>query len=201
MTFLFLACKISFCQTQKDTVKTGKTNDPMIVNPGKGNDGMAVKPSATNDGMSVMSDTAFINKNIMDNMMEIQLSKMGLNKGTSPQVKKAAAVMITDHTAILNDLKKLAAKKQSGFTGNQMKGMAMPSINMQKGQDFNQAWATQMLTMHETKIAELESFIGLTQDTELKAAAIKALPKIKMHKDLLLKIPGVKAKSSTSQTI
>jgi predicted outer membrane protein len=64
-----------------------------------------------NDVSASMSDTGFVSKNIMDNMMEVQMSKMGQSKGTDAQVKKAASLMVTDHTQMLADLKALATKK------------------------------------------------------------------------------------------
>ena len=195
--FIVFACTDSFPQTSRDTVKTGHTNDPMNVNPGKVDDGMAVKPGNPHDGMSVMSDTAFLAKNIMDNRMEIRLSKLGQTKGTSAAVKKVAAMMVTDHTAILNDLIKLAARKRGMSVDNTLE-MTMPSLP--EGKDFDQAWAGEMLTMHQAKITELEKFLTLAKDAELKAAVMRAIPKIKTHRDLLLKIPGAKDKTKT-QTI
>lgn len=193
------ALSSSFAQTSKDTVKAGRANDPMNVNPGKANDGMAVKPADPHDGMSVMSDTSFLAKNILDNRHEIELAKLGQAKGTSAAVKKAAAMMITDHTTILNDLVKLAARKQGSSTTDRH-GMDMPSFNLAQGEAFDRAWASEMLTMHEAKITELESFLSLTKDTALKAAVLRAIPKIKAHRDLLSAIPGAKEKGKT-QTI
>jgi predicted outer membrane protein len=198
--FSLFVYTLSFAQTPLDTVKPGRANDPMVVNPGKANDGMAVKPEKPNDGMSVLSDTAFLNKNIMDNMMEIRLSKLGQEKGTTPEVKKVAALMITDHTALLHELEKLASANQGNAKADH-KEMAMTKANFPEGKDFDAAWAGQMLAMHEAKIAELESFLGLTKNAALKSAVIKAIPKIKTHRDMLLKIPGAKEKSKSSHTI
>lgn len=191
---LILAGNISFAQNTMDTVKTGKANDPMVINPGMPNDSMTVKPGKTNDDIAAFTDTGFISKNIQDNMMEINLAKAGLNKGTSAQVKKVAALMINEHTIMLNDLKKLAAKKgvsQKSFSHDMS---STSEMNTASGKDFDQKWATEMLTMHEAKIAELENYISLSSDEDIKAAAGKALPKVKMHRDMLMKISGAKSK-------
>ncbi len=184
---------------QTDTVKTGKTNDAMIVKPGKPNDSMAVKPPNPNDdmAMAVMTDTGFINKNILDNMMEIQVAKLGRDKGNA-QVKKVAALMITAHTAILNELQRLAKKKHpDASNANRDKMPAIAPMTIPKGSDFSKTWASGVLKMHEVKINELNTFIGFTQDAELKVAATQALAKIKVHRDLLSKIPGAKVVSET----
>lgn len=188
---------ISYSQTSKDTVKTGHANDPMNVNPGKVNDGMAVKPANPHDEMSIMSDTAFLTKNIKDNQMEIRLSKLGQMKGTSPEVKKVAGIMIADHTAILNDLTKLSSSKNGN--NHQPDKSEMPSLP--EGKEFDAAWAGEMLRMHEAKINELEHFISVSKDSALKAAVTKAIPKIKSHRELLQQIPGAKEKSKATQTI
>lgn len=200
ITFVFSGYNLSFAQTPSDTIKTGHANDPMIVNPGKVNDGMAVKPAKPNDGMSVLSDTAFLSKNILDNRMEIQLSKLGQEKATTAAVKKVAALMITDHTTLLNELEKLASAIQGSAKDNH-KEMAMPPTTFPGGKEFDAAWAGQMLTMHEAKIAELETFLSLTKNAALKSAVMTAIPRLKLHKEMLLKIPGAKDKSTSSQTI
>lgn len=192
-TFVF-ACNISFAQTQMDTVKTGKTGDPMVVDPGKANDGSVVNPGKTNDDMAAFTDTGFITKNIMDNMMEIRLAKSGQSKGTSSQVKKIAALLVNDHTVMLNDLKKLAVKKGVS-PKSYMSGMHSVPMNITPGGNFDKAWVSQMLTMHEAKIAELENYINLSSDEDIKAAATRALPKIKLHRDMLMKIPGAKSRT------
>jgi putative membrane protein len=161
---------------------------------------MAVKPADPHDGMSVLSDTGFLSKNIMDNRMEIQLSKLAQEKATDATIKKLAALMVTDHTDILHELERLPAAKKGAATGGQKElDMALPDLPQGKG--FDLAWAGQMLTMHEAKIVELERFIGMTKDPALKAAVMKAIPKIKAHRDALAKIPGAKDKSGSSQTI
>jgi len=198
-TAIFFAASASFGQTSKDTVKLGHGNDQMNVNPGKANDGMAVKPGDPHDGMSVLSDTSFLTKNIMDNRKEIQLAKLGQEKGTDPATKKVAAVMISDHTALLNDLEKLASAK-SGRSSN-ADAADMPASNFPNGKEFDAAWAGQMLTMHEAKIAELERFLTISKDSALKSVVLKALPKIKAHREMLSKIPGAKGKSGTTQII
>jgi putative membrane protein len=143
-----------------------------------------------NDVSTSMSDTGFVSKNIMDNMMEVQMSKMGQSKGTDAQVKKAASLMVTDHTQMLADLKALATKKgMSNHDGHNMDMSSMPSLPGQ-GREFDKMWTSQMLAMHEAKMAELQSFLNTTQDADLKALANKALPKIKMHRDQLTTISG-----------
>lgn len=145
----------------------------------------------TNDANITMSDTGFLSKNIADNTVEIQLSKLARDKSTNPQIKKAATLMITDHTQILADMKLLANKKNAGTKGSSViisDVNAMASLRTSTGKDFDNAWLGQMLTMHEEKMRELENALSQTQDADIKTAINKALPTIKIHRDLLAKL-------------
>ncbi len=131
-----------------------------------------------------MSDTGFISKNIQDNNMEIAMAKMATQKSKNSEVKHAATTIINDHTAMNKDLKALASKKNARVPDNTS---AMSDMNS-TGADFDKMWVSQMLSGHESKISELEGVINSTQDADIKNAATKALPKIKLHRDMLAKI-------------
>ena len=185
-TFMFVIASANG-QTTKDTVHIKKEAHP----------GDVINPGVPQNANVVLSDTGFINKNIADNIMEVQLSKLGRDKGSGAQIKKIASLMLSDHTAILNELRRLATAKIGGSTEGHMPGMstapAMPELTVEPGKDFNTTWASHMLTMHEAKIRELEEFMAITQDVAIKEVAGRALPKIRMHRDMLAAIPGAKA--------
>jgi putative membrane protein len=160
-----------------------------------GDSAYAITSDSTNDANVAMTDNDFISKNITDNSMELELSRVGRDKGTDAQVKKAAQQMITDHTQMLVELKTLASKKQVTVPAANTKMSGMLGLPDAKGKEFDQAWASQMLTMHEAKIRELQNVLNQTQDADIKALATKALPKIKMHSDLLIKITSTTGSS------
>jgi predicted outer membrane protein len=200
-----------------------------------------------------MSDTGFISKNIMDNMMEIQLSEMGRDRATNPQIKKLASQMIKDHTQMLADLRKAGRKMNMmgmndtatrmgtgmpddmsattseavGATGtdtnrtsgrttktdttttsnatgsNQANTSKNPGMRMGSsmnstqsmndlqttaGAAFDKMWTAKMLTMHDAKIAELQTAASTIKNFELKSVVTKALPKVMMHRDMLARI-------------
>src|SRR3954463_7058837 len=125
----------SSAQNSSGTINPGTPNDPMVVNPGTPNDSLSVNPGKPNDDMAAMTDTGFINRNIIDNAMEIQMAKLAGTKATSAEVKKVARLMVTDHTAILNDLKKLAVKN-GGAKDSHMNGKAdLSAENLPEGTD------------------------------------------------------------------
>lgn len=187
-------------QTGKDTVTTGKANDKMVVKPGTHQDQeMVVKAAPANDGAVVLSDTGFINKNINDNYIEVQVSKMALSKGTGSQIRKIATQLMAEHNQMLADFRQLAEKKGAiKRAAGMMPGSDLPqvpSLKVQPSTNFNAAWASFMLTMHEDKIVEMEKYLAITQDEDLKTLIGTSLPKIRRHRDMLKQIPGAKVVS------
>jgi hypothetical protein len=59
---------------------------------------------------AAITDTAFIRKNITDNLMEIRMLEIGREKGDK-DLKKLAGQMLGDHFQILEDLKRTGRKK------------------------------------------------------------------------------------------
>jgi predicted outer membrane protein len=73
-----------------------------------------------------------------------------------------------------------------------MSGMAatpgMTALMSASGTEFDRMWVSQMLTMHNAKLTELEAASIVITNPELKAAVTTALPKIRMHRDMLSKL-------------
>ncbi len=158
---------------------------------------MIVNPGRANDPNAILTDTGFITKNIADNLNEIQLAKTASAKGNA-QIKKIAEVLVADHTAMLNDLKKLATLKHisAQLTDRLPNENTAGIVPIPAGSDFNTAWASTMLTLHADKINEVENFLTVSQDKVIKAVAARALPLLRKHKEMLQKVPGAKVKDT-----
>jgi len=74
----------------------------------------------------------------------------------------------------------------SGMGGQNM--AAMQALQNASGTEFNTLFVSQMLTMHEAKLAELQAASTSLTDPELKTLVTKAIPKIRMHRDMLSKM-------------
>jgi len=188
---LMLIAHLSDAQQSRDTVKSGRTNDSMVVVPRRSKDGLTVNPGKPAEGMTIMTDTGFIRQNIMDNLLEIELARDGEKRGSTAEVKKLAAQMLTDHTAILNAFRKVAAATNFRVSATNTSMSVMLSSSA-VGKEFDATWASEMLTMHEAKIRELESFLSVTQNAALKTLIGVCLPRLRAHIEMLLKIPGAK---------
>lgn len=57
------------------------------------------------------NDAAFITRTIEDNMEEIEMAKMAINKSEDEDIKEIAEMLVKDHSKMVDKLKKVADKK------------------------------------------------------------------------------------------
>lgn len=94
----------------------------------------------------------------------------------------------------------------SGMSGMGMSGMhndamaAMQSLQNATGTEFNTQFVSQMLAMHEAKLAELQAAATALTDPDLKLLVTKAIPKIRMHRDMLSRMNKGGSASGTGGT-
>jgi len=86
-----------------------------------------------------------------------------------------------------------ATRSTSSTTDMQgMSGMSstpgMQALQNASGAEFNRLFVSQMLSMHEAKLAELQSASTQITDPQIKMAVNKAIPIIRMHRDMLQKM-------------
>jgi len=76
----------------------------------------------------------------------------------------------------------------------------MSALQNATGVAFDRLWVTQMLSMHEAKLAELTTAARSITDPELKSLVNSAIPKIRAHRDLLSKLnSGSSSKSNSTR--
>lgn len=201
--FTCITC-INWAQTPLDTTDPTTPHDPMVINPGKPNDEMVIKPPMPNDEMAVMTDTGFVRRNIIDNLMEIGLSKLAEKSGHSDLVKQIAAEMVEDHTQILNSLKSINNRKlplTEEQVTSQLASENVELLAVTGKPAFDQIWGEKLLKLHEDKIAELRRTIDVTTELKIQNIARKALPIIMKHRKMLLTIPGVSKEEGTDPLV
>lgn len=195
-----LVTKNALSQVTRDTVTSGKSNSPMVLNPGKPNDSMVIKPTVPNDNinrsMSVLSDTAFLKKNILDNRLVIALATLGASKSKTPNVRSLATSIKNDHTNLLRNL--LQIQKKYGIEDDGI--TKLPPDALPASESFDKNWAGDMLLMHDKIIPEMETFIGLSKNSAFKMLVMKSISTMKKNRDMLIKIPGAKEKVEASRT-
>ncbi len=138
-------------------------------------------------------DKHFLMEASQGGMAEIQLGQLASQKGESPKVKAFGQKMVTDHTALNNDLKPFADKDgvppPAGLSADDQ--AEMDKLNGLSGKDFDREYVAYMLKDHMHDQMAFKEEIASTQDPALKHAAEHGLKVIDQHLSI---IKGIAAK-------
>jgi putative membrane protein len=118
-------------------------------------------------------------------MYQVQAGKIAEAKGQSAGVKDFGKSMVTDHTAMTNQMKHLfAATKLPVPTelGARGKGM-IDALNAAAPADFDKLYLDQQQAAQQAELALLQGYADTGESTDIKPAAAKAVPKTQAHLD------------------
>ena len=132
---------------------------------------------------TIQDDSKFAVKAADGGMMEVELSKLALTKSTSPEVKKLAKMMVDDHTAANNELKKLAGTKNISVpaTVSTDRQEKLTDFMKKTGNDFDKDYASYMVSDHKDAIELFKKQAEKGKDTELKSWAAGKLSTLEHH--------------------
>ncbi|MCU1223577.1 MAG: hypothetical protein JWQ42_1670 [Edaphobacter sp.] len=162
------------------------------------------------DSNQSMKDKMFVRKAAEGGIAEVQLGQLAAEKGSSQDVKDLGQKMVTDHTALNNDMAPIA----------QSMGVAVPKklnkqhqadydkLNALSGEEFDKAYITAMMKDHHKDLREFRDEATSASDPTLKAAVEKGVKVISEHtamvdklaKDKGISMPGHTGKQETPPT-
>ena len=140
----------------------------------------AQTPQPTDDDKKFLATAAQSDQN------EMALSKVALQKGSSPGVKKYAKKMISDHTKMTATMKPYAA--QWGVTPptgpDADHQQAVEKLNGLSGTDFDKEYIGQMATDHAKALDAFQDEAKTTQLPKFKATVVKGESVVSAHKTM-----------------
>jgi len=186
----------------------GKENATAQVNPGQSTpvnaaqDTVGAAVGATSAATLGSHDTgAFVQNAGQGDMYEIQAAKIAEQKAQNPEVKAFAKMMVTDHTALENQMKPLvtkAGKSPPDQLDQRRKGF-LDNLNAAGPSDFDKVYIDQQVSAHKETLNLMKGYAENGDDAALKAAAAKAAPKVQAHLDraqaLQAKVENAKAEN------
>jgi putative membrane protein len=131
---------------------------------------------------------------------EIAMGKLGEQKATSPAVKAYAKQMVTDHTAMLGETKKLATKisatpdTTTSDVHDLMKGgndEVKELTDKAAGADWDKNYMDKMIADHQKVLGKLQDAGKNTTDPDVTKALEATTGKVQAH---LTKAQDIKAK-------
>ncbi|MEG4497129.1 DUF4142 domain-containing protein [Microcoleus sp. F10-C6] len=116
-------------------------------------------------------------------MLEVQLGKLAVERGSSARVKEYGQEMVDEHTQANQELMQLAMQKgvelptemssQNKAVTDRLSGLS--------GTSFDRAYKQAMIESHNQAIALFQAQSQQGQDPELKGWATKLLPNLQAH--------------------
>lgn len=137
------------------------------------------------DDNDAENDADFVANTVAANYGEIKFAQLATQRSANPEVKKMAAMLITDHTKALNELKTLAQAKAISIPVEEDDEAKRKTerFSDEAGKDFDKKWSKEMIDRHEETINKFEKRMDKTEDAELKALISNMLPTLRMHLD------------------
>ena len=170
----------------KDANKETANSAPLIkTEPAK-------PPSDMGDSVVTGGDLAFINDAAPGGMAEVELGKMAVSKAQNADVKAFAQKMIDDHSKAGEELKKLADQKKVKLPPDVLPAhkQLMDKLSKMSGADFDKQYVEAMVEAHDKDVTAFENVSKTAGDADVKAFAMKTLPTLKMHQEMIKKIAG-----------
>ena len=130
-----------------------------------------------------LSDDDFVRDVALKNMAEVELSRMALDKATSPDIKSFAQRMIDDHGAAGHNLKSVVSGQPIEWPDqlDDKHRKTADDLAKEQGANFDRDYVKAMVEGHQDLAAKLESRLDVQSLADWKTAAAgrtdsKALP-------------------------
>ncbi|NYT80071.1 DUF4142 domain-containing protein [Alcaligenaceae bacterium] len=150
--------------------------------------------SAVND-----EDKNFIKRAAEAGHLEVEASKLAEEKSESEEVKSFAQSMIKDHTDANLELETISKKNGVAppLFPSDMQKEKLQALSEVEGAEFDRLYAKEIgVAAHKEAVSLFEGGSASLQDAELKAFAVKTLPRLKKHlgmaEDLERKVSSAK---------
>jgi predicted outer membrane protein len=126
------------------------------------------------------------------NLAEIQSGKVAQTKASSAEVKQFAQHMVDDHGKKFEEQRSMAKAKNVALPAapDDKHKDAMKKMERLSGAEFDRAYMGQMVKDHETTLQLVQDIAKKADDSDLKAAAQKAMPDIQKHLETAKRLAG-----------
>ena len=144
----------------------------------------AATAQTTNDNAKVASAEArFLQSAAHDGMAEVELGRLGQQRGMHDEVKQFAARMVADHGKANDELKALAAAKGVSLpTAIDRKHQRLAEkLNGLSGPDFDREYMQHMLADHRKTVKSFARFARNGKDADVKSFAANTLSTLQSH--------------------
>ena len=183
------ALTLSACNRQ-DNSAANTSATGMAANPGQAapvnaaQDAVGAAVGQTSAATLGSRDTgAFVENAARSDMYEIQAGQLAQQKARSADVKAYGKMMVTDHTALSNEMKPIVSK--AGLTApttlDERRQGFIDNLKAADAQNFDKTYIDQQVAAHDEALTLMRGYSQNGDNADLKAAAAKAAPKVQAH--------------------
>ena len=183
------ALSLAACQKAKDTTTDVGQSPPVNA----AQDATSAAVGATSAATLGSHDTgAFVSNAAQSDMYEIKAGQLASTRGQSAGVKDFGKMMVTQHSAMTNEMKPLiTAAGQTPPAGlDERRQGLLDNLTSASNADFDKVYLDQQEAAHSEALTLMQGYADNGDDAGLKAGAAKAVPKVQMHLD---KVKALKA--------
>ncbi|HLG49624.1 MAG TPA: DUF4142 domain-containing protein [Reyranella sp.] len=142
--------------------------------------------TGVNQALSIAPKTQdFVTLAAQSDMLEIDSSKLALQKSDNAKTKTFAQKMIDDHTATSTELKGLLSSGKVGISApttlDKTHQAKLDKLTKLQGKDFTKQYDDMQVSAHKDAVSLFERYSKDGDNPELKAFAGKTLPKLQEH--------------------
>jgi putative membrane protein len=158
---------------------------PSNNNPGRSPNSPAGGETSPNSLSS--KDRTFVMQAGQLSMMEVELGRLAVQRGSSPGVKQYGQEMVEDHTRANQELMQLAMQKKVELPSEMstQNTALIDRLSGLSGKSFDAAYKQAMIDSHKQAIALFQAQSQQGQDPQLKAWATQKLPNLQAHLEMV----------------
>ena len=137
-------------------------------------------------------DQTFVKEAAQGGLAEVQMGKLGAQKGQSQEVRQFGQKLVQDHSKANQELKLVAAQKSITLPsdiGTEHQSM-LSHLKSLEGTEFDQAFKKHAVEAHQKTIQKFQTASQQSTDSDVKAFAQKTLPVLQQHLKMAQDIPA-----------
>lgn len=151
-----------------------------------------VATSPAQDSRVTRGDRVFMEQAARSGLFEVEVSRLAAARAADPGVRAFAAMLVEHHTAVNQELSRLALARNVKLPGELPKGLRedIDKLGRLSGAAFDAAYIRQVgIQAHQKDVARFEQGSLKARDAELKAWIDNTLPTLRDHLAQALKLP------------
>ncbi|MHB1081292.1 MAG: DUF4142 domain-containing protein [Prosthecobacter sp.] len=144
---------------------------------------LAPQGGAAEKGTLNATDVEFVKHEAAAGMATVKIAGLGAKKATRPEVKSFAEMIVKEHTAANEELKKLAATKGVELSAviDSKHAEMFQKLEQYSGTEFDKEFLDAAVSGHKKCVGRFEDAAKDSQDKDVKMWAAKMLPALKSH--------------------